>query len=140
MDLQAVKQRRAARIFNQMSVASIAVMPFFPVLLLWIAASIVVYSAHIYNPDARVREYTRWAGYRFYGMVGSILASMSYSSILSKMVGGGVHLILILWGISVCVVIPFGIRAIIRAGRENWSIVVPAAPHGPRVNDKLQVE
>lgn len=114
------KQKKAARIFNIGSVLAILLMPFFPILLLWIAASIVVYSSNIYNPDIRVCHYTKWAGYRFYGMVGSILASMNYSSLLSDIAGGAVELILILWFISFLVVVPFGIRAIIKAGKEDW--------------------
>lgn len=117
------KQKRAAQIFNLGSVLAIIFMPFFPILLLWIAASIVVYSSNIYNPDVRVCHYTKWAGYRFYGMVGSILASMNYSSLLSDIAGGAVELILILWLISFLVVVPFGIRAIVKASNENWEKV-----------------
>lgn len=116
----AVSQKRSAQIFNAGSVIAITVMPAFPILLLWIAFSIMVYSANIFHPNPVVREYTKFGGYRFYGLVGFILVTMNYSGLLIKLLGGGVHLLILLWIISILIVVPFGIRAIVNAEKDQW--------------------
>jgi hypothetical protein len=113
-------QKRAAQLFNFMSIIAIMLMPIFPILLVWIAASIVVYSANIYHPNPVVRHYTKYAGYRFYGFSGSLLASMMFSSILLRAAGGAVALLMIVWTIGFLVVVPMGLHSLIRADRENW--------------------
>lgn len=113
-------QRRAARTFNLGSVIAIVLLPALPVLLLWIAGSIVIYSANIFHPNPLVRSYTKYGGYRFYGFVGALLASMSFSSELRDLVGGSINLLLIIWAIGFLVVVPLGIRDVLRAGKEDW--------------------
>ena len=124
-------QLRAARMFNIGSVTAIVLLPMLPVLLLWIAGSIVIYSANIFHPNPLVRRYTKFGGYRFYGFVGGLLASMSFSSELSEMVGGAINLLMVIWAIGFVVVVPLGIRAIVQAGKENWEAMsinaVPAS-------------
>lgn len=122
-------QRKAARMFNLGSVTAIILLPALPVLLLWIAGSIVIYSANIFHPNPRVRSYTKYGGYRFYGFVGSLLVSMSFSSELRDLAGGGVNLLMIIWVIGFLAVVPFGVRAIRQAGKEDWQeFTLEAAP------------
>ncbi len=115
--------------FNLGSVITIVLLPALPVLLLWIAGSIVIYSANIFHPNPLVRGYTKYGGYRFYGFVGALLASMSFSSELRDLAGGSINLFLIIWAIGFLVVVPLGIRDVRRAGRENWKeFAVDAVP------------
>ena len=124
-------QLRAARMFNIGSVTAIVLLPMLPVLLLWIAGSIVIYSANIFHPNPLVRRYTKFGGYRFYGFVGGLLASMSFSSELNQMVGGGINLLMVIWAIGIVVVVPFGILAIVQAGKENWEAMPIDAMQAP---------
>ncbi len=118
--LSAASQKRSAQFFNIASVTAIVCMPVFPIVLVWIAGSILVYSANIYHPNPVVREYTKFGGYRFYGLVGALLATMNYSGLLTKLFGGAINLLLVIWVISLVIVVPFGVRAIVKAGKENW--------------------
>lgn len=113
-------QKRAAQIFNFLSVIAVTFMPLFPVLLIWIAASIVVYSANIFHPNHVVRRYTKYAGYRFYGFAGTSLATMIFSGILIKVAGNAQTLLLCIWLIGFLVVVPMGIWSIFKADREQW--------------------
>lgn len=118
--LSAASQKRAAQFFNVVSVMVIVFMPIFPILLVWIAGSILVYSANIYHPNPLVRDYTKFGGYRFYGLVGALLATMNYSGLLTNLLGGAINLLLTIWIVSIVIVVPFGVRAILKAGKENW--------------------
>lgn len=118
--ISATSQKRAAQQFNFCSVISIILMPVFPLLLIWIAASIVVYSSNIYHPSPRVRAYTKWAGYRFYGLTGLMLASMLFSGLLMRLAGGAKPLLLGLWIVGFLIVAPMGLYALIKADKDNW--------------------
>ncbi len=103
----------AARIFN---IGSIVATVFAPLLMLWIAGSIFVYSSVAYHPNPRVAYYNRIAGYRFYGAVGTMMVvGQPFSSLFH-----GWYRLLAIWLVIAIVVIPFGLWDIIRAGRENW--------------------
>jgi hypothetical protein len=115
--ISASQQRRAAQMFNFFSCISILV----PVLIpIWIAASIVVYATVAHHPNQKVRDYLTPAGYRFYGLVGALVVTLNFSSQMAKMVGGGLHLALAIWAIGFLVVIPIGVRDILRAQKEPW--------------------
>lgn len=118
--ISAQSQKRCAQLFNLGSVVAILLMPAFPVLLIWIGISIFVYSANIQHPSPLVRRYTQYAGYRFYGIAGCLLASMIFSGILIPMVGDGLHLVLILWAIAFLVVVPAGLTSLVKAQKEHW--------------------
>lgn len=113
-------QRRAAQIFNFLSVIAVTFMPIFPLLMIWIAASIVVYSANIFHPNQVVRRYTKYAGYRFYGFAGVSLATMIFSGILVKVAGSAQTLLLCLWIFGFVIVVPMGLLALFRANHEHW--------------------
>lgn len=118
--LSASSQKKSAQIFNLLSVIAIILMPIFPLLLIWIAASIVVYSANIYHPNPLVRRYTKYAGYRFYGFTGASLASMLFSGVLMKIAGDALTLMVSIWGLGILIVVPMGIWSLYKADRERW--------------------
>lgn len=109
--------RRSAQIFIIGSIISVLIPP---LIMVWIAASIFIYASAAHHPDMRVGEYQRWAGYRFYGLVGTLVVVLNFSGAMKAWVGGGVHLLLTVWAVSLLVVVPFGIRDLIRINRENW--------------------
>lgn len=92
--------RRAAQAFNLGSVI----------------AALFVYASMAHYPNEKVVSYTRWAGYRFYGVSGFlvIFGSPIYS------IFGNWEGVVAPWAILVAIVVPAGIRAIVRAHREEW--------------------
>jgi len=115
--VSAKQQMRSAQAFAFFS--SIAVV--IPVLIpIWIAASIFVYAAIANHPNQRVCDYLVPAGYRFYGLVGTLVVILNFSSQLAKWVGGGLNLIFIIWALAILIVVPLGVRDILRAKHEPW--------------------
>lgn len=115
--ISAAQQKRAVQCFPFFS--SIAMLV--PVLIpIWIAASIFVYAAVVSHPNPRVYEYTRHTGYRFYSVVGALVVILNFSSHLASMAGGAIRLALILWALGVLIVVPLGVRDVVRAAREPW--------------------
>ena len=118
--ISAQSQKRCAQIFNLGSIIAVLLMPAFPVLFIWIGISIFVYSANIQHPSLRVRHYTQYAGYRFYGISGCLLACMIFAGMLIPIVGNALHLVLILWAIAFLVVVPAGLSSLMKAQKEPW--------------------
>lgn len=113
----AAQCRRSAQLFILGSILSVVA---FPLIMIWIAASIFVYASAAHHPDHRVGEFQRWAGYRFYGLVGTLVVALNFSGEMKHWVGGGLNLLLAVWLLSILVVVPLGIRDLIRISRENW--------------------
>jgi len=109
--------RRAAQIFIIGSIIAVLIPP---LIMVWIAASIFAYASVAHHPDMRVREYQRWAGYRFYGLAGTLVVVLNFSGAMKDWVGGGVNLLLAVWALSLSVVVALGNRDLIRIRRENW--------------------
>lgn len=115
--VSATQCRRSAQIFIIGSMIAVLVPP---LLMVWIAASIFAYASVAHHPDMRVREYQRWAGYRFYGLVGTLIVVLNFSGEMKDLLGGGMNLLFTVWALSLLVVVPLGIRDLIRIHRENW--------------------
>lgn len=115
--VSAAQCRRSAQIFIIGSMIAVLVPP---LLMVWIAASIFAYASVAHHPDMRVREYQRWAGYRFYGLVGTLIVVLNFSGEMKDLLGGGMNLLFTVWALSLLVVVPLGIRDLIRIHRENW--------------------
>ena len=115
--ISASQCRRSAQIFIIGSIISVLVPP---LLMVWIAASIFVYASVAHHPDMRVREFQRHAGYRFYGLVGTLVVLLNFSGAMKDWVGGGMNLMFTVWAISLLAVVPLGVRDLIRISRENW--------------------
>lgn len=111
------QQKLSAQIFNIASIVSVLIPP---LILLWIAASIFTYAAIAHHPNTKVREFLRPAGYRFYGLVGSLVVALNYSGLLKQWLGSTTHVWLAVWAASLLVVVPLGLRDIFRAAKEPW--------------------
>jgi hypothetical protein len=123
--ISASQCRNSAQIFIIGSMISVLVPP---LLMIWIAASIFAYASVAHHPDMRVREYQRWAGYRFYGLVGTLVVVLNFSGAMNAWVGGGKNLLLTVWAVSILVIVPLGIRDLIRIRRENWQDILVEVP------------
>jgi hypothetical protein len=124
--ISAAHQRRDAQLFNALSCVAVFLMP---LVIPWIAASIFVHASIAHHPNQRVREFLYPGGYRFYGLVGALVVVLNFSSQLAKWVGGGMHLLLLVWLVSLAVVVPLGLRDILRARRENWQDMTVEVEH-----------
>ncbi len=123
--ISASQCRSSAQIFIIGSIISVLIPP---LLMIWIAASIFAYASVAHHPDMRVREYQRWAGYRFYGLVGTLVVVLNFSGAMNAWVGGGKNLLLAVWAVSILVIVPLGIRDLIRIRRENWQDILVEVP------------
>lgn len=132
--LTAASCRWQARLFNLLAIGSTllsfclfvlgesiapAKMPFLPFamalppIMLWLAASIFVYAMIAHHPDLRVRHYNKWAGYRYYALVGFLTI---FSNDIAQQLGGWVTVL----GIGVVALVPWAAWDVIKAGREGW--------------------
>jgi len=101
-------------------VGSILAVVFPPLIMVWIAASIFVYASAAHHPDPRIGEYQRWAGYRFYGVTGTLVVILNFTGELKELLGGTVNMWLTVWAVCILVVVPQGIWDLVRISRENW--------------------
>lgn len=115
--ITAKQQKFSAQILNWASICAV-LLP--PLILLWIAASIFTYAAIAHHPNQRVVSYLRPAGYRFYGLVGSLVVILNYTGQLRQFLGGSVNMWLAVWVVSLLVILPLGFRDIYRVAREDW--------------------
>jgi hypothetical protein len=126
--------KRSARLFNLLAVAStllaaglfglglliverkLAFLPLamsLPPLMIWLAASIFVYASIAHHPDLTVRHYNKWAGYRYYAIVGSLTI---FANDLAQLPTGWLGV----WGLLLAGLVPWALFDIWRAGREPW--------------------
>ncbi|HRK79701.1 MAG: hypothetical protein B7X91_01390 [Hydrogenophilales bacterium 17-64-11] len=88
-----------------------------PPLMIWLGASIFVYASIAHHPNPRSAHYNKWAGYRFYGVMGSL---MVIGPALYGLLGGWRGLMLVL-GLAVLIIVPWALFDIFRAAREPWA-------------------
>jgi hypothetical protein len=87
-----------------------------PPVMLWLGASIFVYAGIAHHPNPRTVHYNKWAGYRFYGVMGSL---MVIGPAIYGLLGGWQGLMLVL-GLAVLIIVPWALFDIYRAAREPW--------------------
>ncbi len=117
--IPAAAVRRAAM---HMDIGNIVSMLLPPLPLLWFGASMLVYALHRHHPDPRVGEYTRWAGYRFYAVMGLIIPVGTFFPGDAKVAW------LVAWIVGILVIVPWSVWSLLRARREEWhDIVLPPA-------------
>ncbi|MFZ5483971.1 MAG: hypothetical protein ACOZB0_07050 [Pseudomonadota bacterium] len=136
--------KRSARLFNYFAVASTALaaslftigqniadkkMAFLPLamslppVMLWLAASIFVYAAIAHHPDLKVRHYNKWAGYRYYAVVGTLTIMANDLAHLPTGWAG-------VWGLFILALVPWSLYDIWKAGREDWHDIQLEPTHG----------
>jgi hypothetical protein len=116
-----VKQQiRAAQMFTFFSIIAVLLLPAIIPMLLWLAASIFVYAAACNHPNPKICDYIRFSGYRFYGVVGTLVVILNFSPQLAKMAGGWPHLMGYIWLGCFLVVVPLGVRDLLRAKNDSW--------------------
>lgn len=84
-----------------------------PPVMIWLAFSIFVYASIAHHPDPTVRHYTKWAGYRYYAVVGTLVV---FANDLAHLPTGwpGVYMLM------VAALVPWSLYDIWKAGREDW--------------------
>jgi hypothetical protein len=107
--------RRLAMVFNYGNLLAI-LLPM-PIGVLWLGGSIAVYTMLRHHPNPRVGEYTQWAAYRFYGLVGFVVVVATFFST-------SVMAWLITWALSAAIIIPWTIIDLVRIHREDWKDMV----------------
>ncbi len=132
--ITAASSRRSARLFNLLAVAStllavtlfglgqlvpdkkLAFLPMamsLPPIMIWLAASIFVYASIAHHPNERVRHYNKWAGYRYYAIVGALTI---LANDLAQLPTGWMGV----WVLMILALVPWALYDVWRAGREPW--------------------
>jgi divalent metal cation (Fe/Co/Zn/Cd) transporter len=135
--ITASSSRLAAQLFNIITVAvmmtslsalllgkllasqKVGFLPFvlsLPPVMIWMAASIFVYASIAHHPNSRTAHYNMWAGYRFYGVMGSLVV---IGPAIYGLLDGWPGLMLVL-GLAVTIIVPWALFDIFRAAREPW--------------------
>lgn len=109
--ISAASARRAAALFNYGNL--IAILVPLPLGIFWLGASMVVYAMNRHHPNPRVGYYTQWAAYRFYGLVGFVVAEATFY-------GTGLKAWLITWAVLAAILIPWTVYDLVRIYREQW--------------------
>jgi hypothetical protein len=87
-----------------------------PPVMIWLGASIFVYASIAHHPNPRTAHYNKWAGYRYYGVMGSLVV---FGQPLYDLLGGWQGLMLVL-GLAVAIIVPWALFDIYKAAREPW--------------------
>ena len=98
---------------------NIAFLPFvmsLPPVMLWLGGSIFVYASIAHHPNPRTVYYNKWAGYRFYGVMGSLVV---IGPSIYGLVGGWKGLMLVM-GLAVAIIVPWALVDLYKAAREPW--------------------
>jgi hypothetical protein len=132
--LTAASVKRSAQLFNLLAVGSTLIsislfslgqfisdkkMAFLPMamslppLMIWLAASIFVYASIAHHPNMEVRHFNKWAGYRYYGVVGTLTILANDIAHLP----GGWGLV---WALFFMALVPWSVYDIWRAGKLPW--------------------
>lgn len=132
--IPAASSLRSARLFNLLAVASTllaaglftlgqfiadkktAFLPMamsLPPVMIWLAASIFVYAAIAHHPHARVRYFNKWAGYRYYGLVGFLTI---FANDIAHLPTGWMGV----WILMILALVPWSLYDVWRAGKEDW--------------------
>ena len=132
--ITAASCKRSARLFNLLAIGStllaaamfglghliadkkLAFLPMamsLPPIMIWLAASIFVYASIAHHPDLTVRHYNKWAGYRYYAVVGTLTI---FSNDLAHLPTGWLGV----WALFILALVPWAVYDIWKAGKEDW--------------------
>jgi hypothetical protein len=87
-----------------------------PPVMIWLGASIFVYASIAHHPNPRTVHYNKWAGYRYYGVMGSLM-------VVGPMLYGllrGLPGVMLVVGFAVAIIVPWALFDIYQAAREPW--------------------
>ena len=110
----------SALMLGKLLAGKVGFLPFvlsLPPVMLWFGGSIFVYASIAHHPNSRVTHYNKWAGYRFYGVMGSL---MVIGPAIYGLLGGWQGLMLV-QGLAVTIIVPWALLDIFRAAREPWT-------------------
>jgi hypothetical protein len=88
-----------------------------PPVMIWLGGSIFVYASIAHHPNERAAHFNKWAGYRFYGVMGSLVV---IGPAIYGLLGGWQGLMLVL-GSAVLIIVPWALYDIYKAAREPWT-------------------
>ena len=117
--ITAKQQMRAAQGFTFFSCLAVLLLPLAIPLFIWVAASIFMYAAAAHHPNPKVCEYIKQSGYRFYSTFALLVVMAFFGFMIGEKIGV-LNVLLLVWGISVLLVVPWGVRDMWRASKENW--------------------
>ena len=138
--ISASSSRFAAQLFNLITVAVMLVslttlllgkllasqkIGFLPVVMslppgmILLAGGVFVYAGIAPHPNPRPVHFNKWAGYRFYGVMGSLVV---IGPAIYGLLGGWQGLMLVL-GLAVAIIVPWALFDIYKAAREPWQDV-----------------
>ena len=136
--ITASSSRFAAQLFNILTVTALTIsltalllgkllashkigfLPFvlsLPPVMIWLGGSIFVYASIAHHPNPRTAHYNKWAGYRFYGVMGSL---MVIGPAIYGLLDGWQGLVLVM-GLAVLIIVPWALFDIYKAAREPWA-------------------
>lgn len=122
--VRAASSRRAAALFSWGNI--IALLLPMPLGVLWLGGSMVLYAMNRHHPNPRVGHYTQQAAYRFYGVVGFVVAAAVFIP------GNGLQWWLGAWGLCAAVLIPWSLFDLWRIRCEVWQDVEMDPDHDQR--------
>lgn len=99
-----------------------------PPLMIWLGGSIFVYASIAHHPNPLAAHYNKWAGYRFYGVMGSLVV---IGPAIYGLLDGWEGLMLVL-GSAFLIIVPWALLDIFRAAREPWTDVTIDVDQDPR--------
>jgi heme/copper-type cytochrome/quinol oxidase subunit 2 len=117
--ITAKQQMRAAQGFTFFSCLAVLLLPLAIPLFIWVAASIFMYAAAANHPNPKVCEYITQSGYRFYSTFALLVVMAFFGFMIGEKIGV-LNVLFLVWGISVLMVVPLGVRDMLRAAKEDW--------------------
>jgi len=113
--ISAKSARKAAGLFNIGNIISM-IFPF-PLGIFWMGLSMVVYAMNRHHPNEKVGYYTQQAAYRFYGVIGFVVA-------VAIFFGTEINYWLVTWALCAGILIPWSIFDLVRIRKDDWQDVL----------------
>ena len=117
--ITAKQQMRTAQTFTFFSCLAVLFLPLVIPMFIWIAASIFIYAASFSHPNPKVCEYVRHSGHRFYSTFALLVVMAFFGFMLGEHIGR-LNVLFVVWGVCFLLVVPLGVRDMLRASKENW--------------------
>jgi hypothetical protein len=123
-ELHTISARRcwlSSQVVNIGSMVSVLLGPLIVPLVLWFAGSIFAYAVVAHHPDARVRHYCKWAGYRYYAYMGMLPTALIFAGSIQQFLHiKPLTMWIGVWAVGVLVLVPWGIYDLVKSRKEDW--------------------